>query len=381
MIIRTEQELNNLLDKLDQADRWAFDTEGAIRTYPNWDFVGVSISLDGKTGYYIPVGHDEGSQLDKEFVIEKLKPYFLDKDKLMYIHNAKYDMEAVRLINPIEFFPDNIFCTMTASFILDVNNPHGLKESVLREFNHKMIELNDFVPKEKCEKTKDKIYLTSRTLIEDMAPYAIDDAVQTYRLGELYRKRISKEGFDKVFYELEMPFIFILMELEEQGIKLDKEKLSTFMEEAPKKVAEIEGQIREMLPEEHKEINLNSTKQLNVLFFDDMKIKPIGNRTKTNLYSVSADNLEVWGIQHKICRMILSYRRLSKLANTYIQNMYNRLSPDGRIRCNFNRHVAVTGRLSSSRMNLQNIPRSENDVYGLRDLFIAGKGKKLVVAD
>ena len=382
MIIRTESELNKVLNEIESVDRWSLDTEGVKRTYPDWKLVGISLSTNGKDGYYIPVGHNEGSQLDAEFVVSKLKPYLEDPGELLYMHNVKYDLEALRLIDPtIQFKADKLFCTMTASFILDTNNTHNLKDCAEREFGKSMITLDQFVPKQKCKLTGDKIYLVDQTTIEDMEKYAIDDAVQTYKLGELYKKHIHREGYDKVFYELEMPFIFVLMELEEQGVRIDKDRLDQFMEEAPKRAEEMYQRIIDMLPEGYEELNINSPKQLNELFFKIMKIKPIGEKGKSGLYSVKADNLEIWASENEVCKLIVEYRKLNKLATTYIANFSNRLSPDNRLRCNFNRHVAATGRLSSSRPNLQNIPVKQNDVYGLRDLFIAEEGKKLICAD
>ena len=382
MIIRTESELDKLINEIESSDRWSLDTEGVKRIYPDWKLVGISISIDSKNGYYIPVGHDEGSQLDAEFVVSKLKPSLENPKGLLYMHNAKYDMEALHIVDPTLCFKVNtLFCTMTASFILDTNNAHSLKECAKREFESSMIVLDQFVPKQKCKLTNDKIYLVDQTSIEDMAKYAIDDAVQTYKLGKLYEKRISKDGYDKVFYELEMPFIFVLMELEEQGVKIDKHRLDQFMEEAPKRAEEMYQRIIDILPEGYEELNINSPKQLNELFFKIMKIKPIGEKGKSGLYSVNADNLEIWASENEVCKLIVEYRKLNKLATTYIANFSNRLSPDNRLRCNFNRHVAATGRLSSSKPNLQNIPRKENDVYGLRELVIAEKGRKLIVAD
>lgn len=382
MIVRTEAELDKVLNKIASSDRWSLDTEGLVHIYPDWILVGISLSTDGKDGYYIPVGHDGNSQLEAEFVVNKLKPYLEDSSKLIYMHNAKYDIEALRIVDPsLTFKQEGIFCTMTASFILDTNNQHGLKACAEREFGTNMIVMDQFVPKQKCKITGDKLFLTHQTEIEDMAKYAIADAVQTYRLGELYKKRINKEGYDKVFYELEMPFIFVLVELEEQGVKIDTDRLAEFMEEAPKKAEELYQKIVELLPEGQKELNVNSPKQLNELFFKHLKIKPIGDKGKSGLYSVKADFLEAWASEHQVCKLIVEYRKLSKLATTYIANFSNRLSSDNRLRCNFNRHVAATGRLSSSKPNLQNVPVKRNDVYGLRSLFIAEEGKKLIVAD
>ena len=383
MVIRSETEFMKLLDDIEKVDKWSVDTEGVKKIYPDWKLTGISISLDGVSGFYIPIGHlEESGQLSEDYVVSKLKPFFEDDGKKLYMANSKYDMEVFRIIDPsINFSEKNAFCTMTASFILNVDNEHGLKESVMREFSHKMLTLDAIgCPKIKDKVTKDHIYFTDRMTIAGLAPYAIDDAVQTYKLGELYTEKISSGGFDKVFYELEMPFMFILMELEEQGVVLDKKSLISFMEDAPKKLEEMNHEIQEILPSEEI-VNVLSNPQMNEILFKRMKIKPRGNPLKSGGYSVSNAYLDLWSVEHKVCGMIADYRRTSKLFGNYLSNLHNRLGEDGRIRSSFNRHVAATGRLSSSKPNLQNIPRAENDRYGLRKLFIAAEGKSLIVAD
>ncbi len=383
MIIRSEKEFIPLLDSIAQADRWAVDTEGVIKIYPDWKLTGTSISLDGKTGFYIPSGHLEGSgQLPAEYVTEKLKPFFHKPGLELFMANSKFDMKVFRLIDPsLEFLEENAFCTMTSSFILDVNNEHGLKPSVFREFGHVMSTLDSIgCPRVKDKAIKEWVYFTDQMKIEGLAPYATDDAVQTFRLGERYKKKIHDDGFDKVYYELEMPLMFILMEMEENGVLLDVEKLKEFLEDAPKKLEALDKEIQEEIPVS-RYVNVNSSQQMNELLFKDMGIKPRGEQLKTGGYSVTNANLDLWMADFKVCGMIADYRRLSKLFGNYLTNLHSRLGPDNRIRCNFNRHVADTGRLSSSRPNLQNVPRAENDTYGLRKLFIAPPGRSFICAD
>ncbi len=382
MIIRSEKELDKVIAEVESADKWAVDTEGTIKIYPNWHLTGISISTNGEDGYYIPVGHQEGTQLPAEYVTERLKPYFENDGKTLFMANSKFDMKVFRLIDPtINFSKSNAFCTMTASFTLNVDNEHGLKESALREFDHKMLTLDEIgCPKKKDPQIGDKVYFTDQMSIEDLAPYATDDAVQTYRLGVLYSEKIDSEDYNKIYYELEMPFMFILMKMEEAGIKLDKERLIEFMEDAPAKLEQLEKEIFDELPIDEP-VNLLSNPQMNVVLFDKIGIKPRGKQLKSGGWSVTNDYLNLWSAGNPVCGKIADYRKLNKLFGNYLSNLYHRISSDGRIRCNFNRHVAATGRLSSSKPNLQNIPRPENDVYGLRKLFVAGEGKDLIVAD
>lgn len=388
MIIRSEPEFDKLLEQMRTSSKYAIDTEGVIGIYPNYSLVGISISFDGRTGYYIPIGHKDRSgnnlrsgQLPKEFVVGKLKPFFEDPNKIDIMHNSSHDMKVFRVVDPtIEFPEESAFCTMTASFILNVNNEHNLKACALREFNHTMITLEEVCKKEKNKVTGDTMYRPDLSDIDELAPYAIDDAVQTYRLYKLYESRIRERGFEKIFYELEMPLMFELLEMEESGVLLNKEKLDEFMEDAPRKLEQLYNEIQSLLPSDEP-VNLNSNPQMNEVLFNKMGIKPLGPELKSGGHSVKNDFLDIWATEHRVCGLISEYRRLSKLFGTYLKNLSTRVCEDGRIRCNFNRHVAKTGRLSSSKPNLQNIPRPENDIYGLRRLFMAPPGKKLVVAD
>lgn len=383
MIIRSEPEFYDLLSKIEKVDAWSVDTEGVKKIYPDWKLTGVSISLDGKNGYYIPVGHLEGSgQLSAEFVVSKLKPFFEDKGKVMYMANSKYDMQVFRLIDPtIEFAVENAFCTLTASFLFNVDNRHSLEECAFREFGHKMQTLDSIgCPKKKDPSTKDQIYFTDQMSIKDLAPYAIDDALQTYRLGVLYSANIPSQGYSKVYYELEMPFMFVLMKMEEKGVILVRETLHEHLEEAPEKLKKLNEEIQEMLPVDYY-VNVSSNQQMNEVLFGVMKINPRGNPGKSGTYKVSNEYLDLWSIDHPVCGLIANYRRVVRLFGNYLNNLYYRMGPDGRIRSSFKRHGAATGRLSSSKPNLQNIPRAENDIYGLRKLFKAQEGRSLVVAD
>ena len=347
MIIRSEKELDKVIAEVESADKWAVDTEGTIKIYPNWHLTGISISTNGEDGYYIPVGHQEGTQLPAEYVTERLKPYFENDGKTLFMANSKFDMKVFRLIDPtINFSKSNAFCTMTASFTLNVDNEHGLKESALREFDHKMLTLDEIgCPKKKDPQIGDKVYFTDQMSIEDLAPYATDDAVQTYRLGVLYSEKIDSEDYNKIYYELEMPFMFILMKMEEAGIKLDKERLIEFMEDAPAKLEQLEKEIFDELPIDEP-VNLLSNPQMNVVLFDKIGIKPRGKQLKSGGWSVTNDYLNLWSAGNPVCGKIADYRKLNKLFGNYLSNLYHRISSDGRIRCNFNRHVAATGRLS-----------------------------------
>lgn len=379
LIVRTESELDFVLQQIDKTRAYSIDTETVDRSYPDIGLTGISIAWNTKEGAYIPVGHQEGIQLPKEIVLPKLKRCIeSQKNTVAVMHNAKYDMSVLSLHGGIRF-PETIFDTMVASWMLDTEGAHGLKPLAKRYLGIDVVELDDITPKEKDPRTGDDVYRTDLVPIDTMARYAIQDAINPLKLMEVFIPMLEHDGQMKVFCELEMPMVFVLMDMEMTGIKLDTDMLRKHIKEAPKRLADLEQRMYAMRPN-GKPFNANSTKQLNDILFKELKLKPIGEKGKSGLYSTKAEYMEVWAGQHKLPEMILEYRNLSKLMGTYLKGLATRVGPDGRIRTRFNQ-ILTTGRLSSSKPNLQNIPKPDKDVFGLRDMFIAEDGYKLICAD
>lgn len=391
LIVRTETELAEMLSQLEKADTYCLDTETLDRGLFDLSLVGLSLSFDGKRGFYIPTGHaEESAQLPAELVLERMKPILERPGKMCLMHNAKYDLKVLKVLGGIEFPQDaELFCskekkspiydTMVAAWLLDTENEIGLKALSKRYLKHTMVELSDIAKKEKHPVTGDDVYRPDLVPIDVLAKYAIDDAVRPFQLKQIFDQGLEKCGLEKVFYELEMPYVFVLTDMELAGVLINREKLEEFYGEAPDKLKELKQRIFACRPG-GEEFNIGSQPQLNQVLFKELGIKPLGEKGKSGYYSTKEEYMEVWANKHEICKLILDYRKLDKLIGTYLTGLSKRIDPDGRIRSNFNRFIS-TGRLSSSRPNLQNIPRPENDLFGLRSLFIAPEGKTLIVAD
>jgi DNA polymerase-1 len=391
LIVRTETELAEMLSQLEKADTYCLDTETLDRGLFDLSLVGLSLSFDGKRGFYVPTGHAEASaQLPAELVLERMKPILERPGKMCLMHNAKYDLEVLKVLGGIEFPQDaGLFCskekkspiydTMVAAWLLDTENEIGLKALSKRYLKHTMVELSEIAKKEKHPVTGDDVYRPDLVPIDELAKYAIDDAVRPFQLKQIFDQGLEKWGLEKVFYELEMPYVFVLTDMELAGVLINREKLEEFYGEAPDKLKALEQRIFACRPG-GEEFNIGSQPQLNQVLFKELGIKPLGERGKSGHYSTKEEYMEVWANKHEICKLILDYRKLDKLIGTYLIGLSKRIDPDGRIRSNFNRFIS-TGRLSSSRPNLQNIPRPENDSFGLRSLFIAPEGKTLIVVD
>lgn len=391
LIVRTETELAEMLSQLEKADTYCLDTETLDRGLFDLSLVGLSLSFDGKRGFYVPTGHaEESAQLPAELVLERMKPILERPGKMCLMHNAKYDLEVLKVLGGIEFPQDaGLFCskekkspiydTMVAAWLLDTENEIGLKALSKRYLKHTMVELSEIAKKEKHPVTGDDVYRPDLVPIDELAKYAIDDAVRPFQLKQIFDQGLEKWGLEKVFYELEMPYVFVLTDMELAGVLINREKLEEFYGEAPDKLKALEQRIFACRPG-GEEFNIGSQPQLNQVLFKELGIKPLGEKGKSGYYSTKEEYMEVWANKHEICKLILDYRKLDKLIGTYLTGLSKRIDPDGRIRSDFKRFIS-TGRLSSSRPNLQNIPRPENDLFGLRSLFIAPEGKTLVVAD
>jgi DNA polymerase-1 len=390
---------------IENADEYCVDTETHDEGYPEIELTGTSIAWNEKEGAYIPTGHEKGAQLPEGLVIEKLHQAMTNsKAKWVVMHNAKYDIKVLDLVMrkydlidkpTIGIWEENqIFDTMLASWMLNTETPNGLKYLSGEFLNEDQVELIDFCPWVKHPKgnsTREKLYLTEKTDIDEMGLYAIDDVTFPLRLkNHHFMEELKKEGFEKAMWDMEIPLMFILAEAEKAGVKLNKERLERWKDDAPKMIEKIRQEIYDLRPVSdgahvtvngtRKKFNPNSTQQLNVVLFDEIGIQPMGKPLKTGDYSCNGDYLETWANNYEIAQKILEFKQVKKLKSTYLDGLNRRLSPDGRIRTNFNQIIS-TGRLSSARPNLQNIPRPENDVFGLRELFMAEEGKSLVVAD
>lgn len=391
LIVRTETELAEMLSQLEKADTYCLDTETLDRGLFDLSLVGLSLSFDGKRGFYVPTGHaEESAQLPAELVLKRMKPILERPGKMCLMHNAKYDLEVLKVLGGIEFPQDaGLFCskekkspiydTMVAAWLLDTENEIGLKALSKRYLKHTMVELSEIAKKEKHPVTGDDVYRPDLVPIDELAKYAIDDAVRPFQLKQIFDQGLEKWGLEKVFYELEMPYVFVLTDMELAGVLMNREKLEEFYGEAPDKLKALEQRIFACRPG-GEEFNIGSQPQLNQVLFKELGIKPLGEKGKSGHYSTKEEYMEVWANKHEICKLILDYRKLDKLIGTYLTGLSKRIDPDGRIRSDFKRFIS-TGRLSSSRPNLQNIPRPENDLFGLRSLFIAPEGKTLIVAD
>ncbi len=361
-IIRSEGELTELIDKLRKAGEFALDTETTDVNPMDAELVGISFSCKEKEAYYIPVGHvDLKKNLDLTLVTERLKDLLEDECIKKVGHNLKYDLEVLRRydINLKGIY----FDTMVASYLLNPSfRQHNLTYLALEHLDHKMIPISDLIGSGKKQKSFAEVPLN------DACNYSCEDVDFTIRLKEIFGSKLSLLSLEKLFFEVELPLIEVLAEMEMTGVSIDRAHLKTLSKQVEKQLRDLTLHIYDLAG---RKFNINSPQQLSQVLFEDLKLPSVRKTAKKTGLSTDIGVLETLAKQHPLPQLLLEYRQLSKLKSTYIDalpKLVNRRT--GRIHTSFNQTVTATGRLSSSDPNLQNIPIRTDLGKQIRKAFI-----------
>lgn len=359
--IVTKEHFEKLLEELNKQTLIAIDTETTSVNALEADLVGISLAYNeeiqakdskvlqaqnkGKTkSFYIPVFHKFGEQLEMDYVLENLKSVFENPAIFKTFQNAKYEINTLLKYNI--GFKGIIFDTMLASYINDPSRKHGLKVQSAENLNYFMTEIEELIGKGKKQITMDDV------AIEDASDYACDDAFVTLELTRYWNEKLDEQG-KKLLYDIEVPTSLVLAKMEEQGVSLDTEYLAELAKELDTNLKEMEEQIFALAGES---FNINSPKQVATVLFEKMGIEHKKKRGAQK-FSTDAKVLEELAKEHEIARCLLKYRHYSKMKSTYVDALPDLISHvDGKIHTNYNQTITVTGRLSSSNPNLQNIP-------------------------
>jgi len=374
IIVDTQDKLDDLANELAKAGIISFDTETTSTEEMQAEIVGISLAIKTGQAYYIPVGHTSGDNLPIKKVIAALTPAMTNPKIGKVAHNAKYDYIVLAryglITTPITFD------TMLAEFIIDPGSRNfGLKNLALARLGQEMTHIEELIGKGKNQLSMADI------AIESVAPYAAADAETTLRLMPLLQKDLDRANGTKLLAEIEMPLVPVLAEMEMTGILLDLQFFKRMSEELTARMAEIEKRVFESVG---KPFNLNSTQQLSDVLFTHLRLEPPdkGKKTASGHYSTSADVLESLRGKHPVVDMLLENRELSKIKSTYIDALPAAVdSQTGRVHTSYSQTGAVTGRISSSNPNLQNIPIRTEEGRRVRNGFIAEKGSILLSVD
>ncbi|MFP4461545.1 MAG: DNA polymerase I [Thermotogota bacterium] len=362
------------LKKLSEQKAFAFDTETTSLNVREAKLVGVSFSWGPENTYYLPFGHGDLSGNTKNLKMELLKEVLnATKRALVIGHNLKFDF-AILKNNGFEL-PPLYFDTMIASYLLDPDKgKHGLDLLVMEEFSHKMISYGEILSR--TSKPLD----FSQVSVENATIYSGEDADFTFRLYQRFEKRLQEAGLKTLFQELEMPLLKVLIRMEDNGVYFDRDYLKELSNKTEKLIKDIKHQIYEIAGVE---FNLNSPIQLGQILFDKLGLPSQGKTSKSKKYKTGREILEKLAGDYKIAKMMLDYRKYSKLKSTYIDAIPTYISKKtGRVHSSFNQIGTATGRLSSSDPNLQNLPIKEEEGREIRNAIKPQKKNwKLISAD
>ncbi len=370
-----------LIENLEQIDNWiteaeelgevAVDTETNSLDPHQADLVGVSLSSKIGKACYIPIGHKSNKCIEKDLVLKKLKPLLEDPSIKKIGQNIKFDF--------IVFFKLGINMTsmedtMLMSYVLDAGkNRHNMDTLSEIHLNHKTISFKDLVG------TGKKEINFSEVDVEKAKDYAAEDADITFRLYKKFQKSLKDEKMINIYEIFEKPLLKILAFMEIEGVKIDNKFLKSLSTKFEKKIVKIQNEVFKI---SKKEFNIASPKQLGEILYNDLKIADL-KKTKKGSFATSASVLEDLAFKgHKFPQLVLDWRQVSKLKNTYSDSLPEHINPNTqRVHTSFLLAATTTGRLASSDPNLQNIPIKSEDGKDIRKAFIAKKDHVLISAD
>lgn len=371
ILIDTDEALERLIDSMPGDALIAFDTETTGLNPSHDHLVGFSFSIDGKSGYYVPLAHSYlgvGQQVSASGAKKAIHAIFTRR---VIGHNIKFDLHFVTRFLGVDRL--NIYAdTMVFAWLTDSSRSLAMDNLAQNLLHHEMIHFKDTVKKGEN---------FASVAIEDACKYAGEDAYITYRLYEVLKEQLllkgGKEALDEAF-NIEFPFTLTLLGMEKEGIAVDTAVLERFKKEVASEIASLTEQIHSACGTV---FNLNSTKQLGVVLFETLGLAH-GKKTKTG-YSTDEQVLEGLRHEHTVIPMLLQYREYHKLYSTYIEPLIAlaQNDPDSRIYTSFVQTGTATGRLSSKNPNLQNIPVKTALGMRIREAFVAPKGKKLIGID
>ncbi|PIQ42841.1 MAG: DNA polymerase I [Gammaproteobacteria bacterium CG11_big_fil_rev_8_21_14_0_20_46_22] len=373
-IINDEKALDVLIDRLNQASLFAFDTETNSLNYMQASIVGVSFALKAHEAFYIPLAHEDTSldQLDRDTTLQKLKPLLENEGAKKVGQNLKYDREVLQ--NHGITLRGIAFDTMLESYVFNSTaSRHDMDSLALKYLGYTTVHYEDIAGKGAKQITFDQVD------IQTAANYAAEDADITLQLHEkLWPKLANDEKLKQVFETIEMPLVPILSDMERTGVMIDAEKLQQQSAEITERLSVLEKEAHTIAGEP---FNLASPKQLQTILFEKLNL-PVLKKTPKGQPSTAEDVLSDLAADFELPKILLEHRSLAKLKSTYTDRLPEQIDPNnGRVHTSFHQAVAGTGRLSSSGPNLQNIPTRTEEGRRIRQAFIAQKDYQIVSAD
>lgn len=368
-LIDTEEKRSRIIQKLLTSKILSLDTETTGTEPMDAELVGMSFSIEENQAFYVPVPPERDEALK---IVNEFRPVYENEDSLKIGQNIKYDM--IVLLNYGVEVKGPLFDTMIAHYVLQPELRHGMDYLAEIYLHYQTIHIDELIgPKGKNQKN-----------MRDLSPeevyrYACEDADVTLKLKNVLEKELKTNEAERLFYDIEMPLVPVLVNIERNGVLLDTEALKQSSAHFTAQMQSIEQEIYQLAEES---FNIASPKQVGEILFDKLKIVEKAKKTKTGQYITSEEVLESLRHKHPIVEKILAHRGLKKLLGTYIDALPQLINPrTGRVHTSFNQTVTSTGRLSSSNPNLQNIPIRDENGKEIRKAFIPDEGSLFFSAD
>jgi DNA polymerase-1 len=372
--VQTWAHFDAWLAKIDAAPLTSFDTETTSLDPMQAKIVGFSLSVGAGCAAYVPVAHrgpDAPSQLPRDEVLAKLKPWLESEDKKKVGQHLKYDEQVLANhgieLNGVEHD------TLLESYVLESHRPHDMDSLASRHLGVKTIKYEEVAGKGAQQIGFDEVPL------DKAAEYAAEDADITFQLHHALFPQIEREpGLLHVYRDIELPTARVLRKMERNGVLVDSERLRRQSSEIAARLIELEVEAYALAGGE---FNLGSPKQIGQIFFERLQL-PVVKKTPSGAPSTDEEVLQKLAEDYPLPKLLLEHRGLSKLKSTYTDKLPRMVNPDtGRVHTNYAQAVAVTGRLASNDPNLQNIPVRTAEGRRIREAFIAPEGSKIISAD
>lgn len=358
-LIDNEMSRISLIMELSMQKAFCFDTETTSVDPNSAELVGLSFSWKGGEAYYIPIPADRAQA---QSVIEELKPVFEDRNILKVGQNIKYDILVLKNYGlTVQGFK---FDTMIAHYLLYPGLKNGMDFMAETYLHYRPVAIEELIGK----RGKDQGNMRA-VPIEEAKEYAAEDADITWQLYQKFEALLQESNIKDLFFNIEMPLVDVLADMEHTGVKIDDAALTEYAEILKKQIATLEQEIQNIAGVE---FNIASPKQVGEILFDHLKIDKDAKKTKTGQYSTNEETLQKLKDAHPIINAILEHRGLVKLLSTYVEALPKLINPSSnKIHTSYNQTVVVTGRLSSTNPNLQNIPIRDDNGREIRRAFTA----------
>ncbi len=369
LLIETKDKRQTFIRDLMKQKVVCFDTETTSVDANNAQLVGMSFSWKAGQAFYIPLPENENAS---KFILQDFIPFFESDTILKVGHNLKYDVTVlywygISVRNPM-------YDTMLSHYLLQPDMRHGMDELSETYLGYRPISIETLIGK----KGKDQRSMRDVSL-EEIVPYACEDADITLQLYERFSKEVVKQdGLEKLLNDVEMPLMPVLAAMEATGVKIDLGALKKISEGLGDDTKQLEKEIYKLAG---REFNISSPKQLGIILFEELKISDKAKKTKTGQYATNEETLQKHAQDHPIIDFLLDYREVVKLKSTYVDALPDLVNKrDGRIHTTYMQAVAATGRLSSQNPNLQNIPVRTERGREIRKAFISSDESHIILA-